>query len=105
MTDFSPGTAADASSHAVPARETGRTAIRAATLECLQRADEPQGLVEVAECVADAVDGLPGGSRRERVQRVYLQLVRGHVPALEDRGAVEYDPENGTLGLADSDAL
>lgn len=40
-------------------------------------------------------------SRHERVQQVYLTLVRRHVPALEERGVVDYDRENGELALTD----
>lgn len=76
--------------------------VRAAVLSTLAEAGGSLALASVADRVADDVDGATGTSRRERVQRLYLALVRRHVPALEEHGIVVYDRASGELRLAGS---
>lgn len=87
-------------------RRIGRTtgggrAVRERALDVLRRADGPLPLAEVAcRVVAETGDNEPAATRRDEVQRVYLELVRYQVPELERRGVVDYSEEDGAISLA-----
>lgn len=78
----------------------GRDALRERTLRSLRRADGPLPLAAVAcRVVAEELDCAPAAAPREDVQRVYLDLVRNHIPRLERRDVVAYSPDDGTVEL------
>ena len=74
---------------------------RAMILDRLRRANGPVVLAELAcDIVAEMSDRNRATVPHEQIQRVYLVLVRQEVPALEQRGIVEYSRDDGTLRLA-----
>jgi hypothetical protein len=71
-------------------------------ISILNRRGEPMELTELAEEVAaleadTTVDELDKQQRK----RVYVSLYQTHVPKLEEVGIVDYDPDAGTVTLAD----
>lgn len=53
---------------------------------------------ELAEHVAAIENGVPRGSLTStQRKRVYVSLYQSHLPKLHDAGAVEYDPDRGTV--------
>lgn len=82
------------------ARSGGGRSLRASALRCLRRADGPLPVATVAgRIVAERSESEPDSVSPAQVQRIYLALVRREVPALEQRGIVEYSPDDGTLEL------
>lgn len=74
-------------------------------LEYLDDAEEPASLSAVATHVVAGITGtdpedVPGDVER----RVKTWLHHGQLPELDERGIVEFDPEAGTVSLADDES-
>lgn len=72
-------------------------------LYCLQEADEPMEVTDLAEQIAAWENDTEVSelSAQER-KRVYVSLYQTHVPKLASAGVVEYDEDAGTVILGEN---
>lgn len=74
-------------------------------LEYLDEADEPVSLSAVAtHVVAGITDTDPDEVPSDVERRVKTWLHHGQLPELDERGIVSFDPETGTVSLADDES-
>lgn len=71
-------------------------------LQCLRDTETPASVATVARYVVGQITDTPPDEVSEEVQRrVQTWLHHGQLPALDDHGVVEFDPDSGTVSLAD----
>lgn len=76
-----------------------------AAIDCLRRSDGPVDLADLARRVVAAItDEPPDDVPDDVVRRVRTWLHHGHLPVLHTHGVVEFDPDAGTVSLAERDA-
>lgn len=74
-------------------------------LRYLREGDEPAELPSVARYVVGEITETSPDEVSEDVQRrVQTWLHHGQLPALDDHGVVDFDPDAGTVRLADDPA-
>lgn len=71
---------------------------RRSVLRHLEREGEPTQLQRLAELIAAHENDKTVGRLTDRERkRVYVSLYQTHVPAMEEAGVIEYDPESGRI--------
>ncbi|WP_436912287.1 DUF7344 domain-containing protein [Halosimplex marinum] len=71
-------------------------------LRYLRESDEPASVAEVAtHVVAGITDDDPENVSDDVRQRVQTWFYHGQLPMLDDHGVIEFDPDSGTVRLAD----
>ncbi|ELZ19902.1 hypothetical protein C475_21429 [Halosimplex carlsbadense 2-9-1] len=71
-------------------------------LKYLRDADEPASVSEVATyVVAQITDTDPDDISPDVAKRVQTWFYHGQLPMLDDYGVLEFDPDSGTVRLAD----
>ncbi|SFS00813.1 hypothetical protein SAMN05216559_2409 [Halomicrobium zhouii] len=75
---------------------------RRAVFRCLQSADGPVGVADLArDVVARERDADGRAIPDEAVERCYVRLHHVHLPKLTDAGFLHYDQDQTTVALAD----
>ncbi|WP_449404990.1 DUF7344 domain-containing protein [Halosimplex halophilum] len=71
-------------------------------LAYLRETDEPASVAEVAtHVVSQITDDDPENVSDDVKQRVQTWFYHGQLPMLDDHGVIEFDPDSGTVRLAD----
>lgn len=77
--------------------------IESIAIHRLAETDRPVAIGDLAQSVASARSASSGDPEPQAIQRVYLALVRRHLPAIAERGVVDYSTESGEVRLADGE--